>query len=462
MTIISMQPTPKPAGVAQERFRAHLATTPGRLQFSAAAVSLLAILTWGVVQWGLTSTAHIVQTVGKDSVPSIIAAEQIRSGLADMDANAANAYLGNGAQVEAAVKGYADDRKKVTDALVSAAQNITYVDEERPPIVAMTEGVQVYAAGVQTARVKGFPAGLPDLKSASTTLHETLLPAAEKLDKVNYDHLDAEYTGGRWRIEAAMVTLIVCGVALLGLLVGVQIDLNRRFHRMLSLPLLGASAVAVIFVGSACAALIHTGDSLKRAKTDAFDSVHALWKARAVANDANGDESFFLLESGNRAAQAQYEEAFFRKSKEIVDGPLTDAEVSAAAQSQIKFGGMLATELKNVTFEGEQQAALDTLKGYKGYRDIDTKIRALETAGRHREAIDLCIGTKQGESNWAFDQFDTSLGKTLDINKTQFDQEVESMFRALRLLPYLAPFATLAIILLAVAGLQPRLREYAF
>ncbi len=453
---------PTADSAAWARFRAHAATTPGRLQLYTGTISLLAIFIWMVVQWGLTSTTHIVQTVGKDSVPSIIAAQKIRSGLADMDANAANAYLGTGSQVAAALKAFDDDRGKVTDALVSAAQNITYVSEERPPIVQMTDGVQVYAGLVQTARLKGYPAGLPDLRLASKLLHEQLLPAAEKLDQVNYSHLDAEYTGGKWRIDIAITALILSGLGLLALMGFIQFDVCRRFHRLLNVPLLAATAVVMLYLGGVCVALMHTSDSLRTAKTDAFDSVHALWKARAIANDANGDESFYLLENGKPDVQAQYQESFFRKSNEIVAGELTEAQVGAAEQKQVTFGGMLATELKNVTFEGEQEAALSTLKGYKAYRDIDTKIRALETAGRHREAIDLCIGTKEGESNWAFDQFDTSLGKTLEINQTQFDQEVESMFAALRWLPYLAPFATLAIIFLTAFGLQQRLREYAF
>ncbi len=462
MTTVTMQKTPSAANGVWDRFQAHVATTPGRLQFYVGAVALLVVLTWIVVQWGLSSTTHVVQTVGKDSVPSIIAAEKIRSGLADMDANAANAYLGTGAQVAAAQKAFDDDRVKVTDALVSAAQNITYGDEERPPIVQMTEGVQIYAAGVQTARVKGYPAGLPDLIRASKMLHEQLLPAAEKLDKVNYFHLDTEYTGGKSRIVMAVVALAVCGLGLMALIVYVQVDLSRRFHRQLNLPLLIATAVVLLSVGGACAALMHTNASLRRAKDDAFDSVHALWRARAIANDANGDESFYLLEASHQTAQAQYEEAFFRKSKDIVDGPLTSSELSAAEQNQIKFGGMLATELKNVTFAGEQQAALATLQVYKEYRDIDTRIRSLEAGGRHQEAIDLCIGTKPGESNWAFDQFDSNLGKTLEINQTQFDQEVASMFAGLLWLPYLAPLAALVVIFLTGAGLQPRLREYAF
>ena len=42
-------------------------------------------------------------------------------------------------------------------------------------------------------------------------------------------------------------------------------------------------------------------EDLRVAKEDAFDSIHALWQARAVAYDANGDETRYLL-GGPRAA----------------------------------------------------------------------------------------------------------------------------------------------------------------
>ena len=251
-------------------------------------------------------------------------------------------------------------------------------------------------------------------------------------------------------IDVAIVALSLCGLGLLILLGCIQVDLCRRFHRLLNLPLLIATGATLLYVGGSAVALMHTSDSLRVAKRTPSIRSHALWKARAVANDANGDESFYLLEGGDTdGARRSYEESFFAKSKEIVDGPLTDTEVSAAEQKQIKFGGMLATELKNVTFPGEQSAALTRSRRTRSTVISTTKIRALETAGRHREAIDLCIGSKEGQSNWAFDAFDAGLGKTLEINQTQFDQEVESMFAALRWLPYLAPVATLAIIFLA-------------
>ncbi|MGK4455715.1 hypothetical protein, partial [Klebsiella pneumoniae] len=88
----------------------------------------------------------------KDAVPSIVAAERIRANMADMDANAANAFLGAGSEVEASRKQYEQERKELASDLITAAQNITYGDEERVPIVTMVERLQLYVGGIETAR----------------------------------------------------------------------------------------------------------------------------------------------------------------------------------------------------------------------------------------------------------------------------------------------------------------------
>ena len=48
----------------------------------------------------------------------------------------------------------------------------------------------------------------------------------------------------------------------------------------------------------------HAGHELKVAKEDAFDSVRALWLARAVAYDANSDGSRWLLDDQQKPVLA--------------------------------------------------------------------------------------------------------------------------------------------------------------
>jgi hypothetical protein len=203
------------------------------------------------------------------------------------------------------------------------------------------------------------------------------------------------------------------------------------------------------------------------AKEDSFDSLDALWKARSVAYDANGDESLYLLESGSRGsaeadAVRQSEASFRAKAAMIADSPLTPdilAQVERGEKPTLK--GYLGDELRNITFPGEQEAAVDALRKYAAYLAMDAHIRELETGGRHQDAVDFCTGAQEGQSNWGFAQFDKALGNVIDINQTAFDSAVGHGFRGLSWLPYGAVIAPILILALTWLGLLPRLREYA-
>ena len=124
------------------------------------------------------------------------------------------------------------------------------------------------------------------------------------------------------------------------------------------------------------------------------------------------------------------------------------------------FSGYLADELNNITFAGEREAAIDTLLRFEEYLGLDTEIRRLETGGKHREAIEFCIGTLEGQSNWAFDRFDKALGATLDINQAAFDAAVHKSLASVDGLEIKVSVLAVAIAALIFLGLGARIREY--
>jgi hypothetical protein len=122
--------------------------------------------------------------------------------------------------------------------------------------------------------------------------------------------------------------------------------------------------------------------------------------------------------------------------------------------------GLLGNELANITFDGEDAAAKATLAGWLDYVRIDRQIRALEAAGRHKEAVALCLGTQPGQSDWAFERFVKALLKTMDINQTQFDLAIGRAFGEVRWLWVLLLPALLCPLLGSLFGLQQRLAEF--
>ncbi len=181
-----------------------------------------------------------------------------------------------------------------------------------------------------------------------------------------------------------------------------------------------------------------------------------------MAYDANAEESLYLLERGSPQQQS-HDDAFFKKSGQLLSGlPPAQAVTQAEAGHYKDIKGFIGDELNNITYPGEREAALEMLRTFVGYLDIDRKIRNLERGGSHQPAIALDVGTAPGESDWAFDRFDKALGKTLDINQKYFEAQVDRAFSLLAAMPWVLPAVALVMALLAWLGLRQRINEYRF
>jgi hypothetical protein len=384
-----------------------------------------------------------------------------------MDANAANELIALPGQNMDAVRDYNKRGADVMDSLVSAAQNITYGDQERGPIITLANGIAEYERAMTQARdfhERGDPAMLAAYRHADDILHKTLFPAVDTLDKVNNDALTRAYGEDRMAFTVSLLMTLVIGALALAALIATQLFLNHRVRRTLNPPLLAATILMGGYLLHTLAVFVGVGSDFKIAKEDAFDSVRSLWQARATAYDANADESRWLLD---RPLAATYEKAFRDKVSAIASVPpgqnMDDmAQTYTQGHKADGFKGKLADELNNVTFPDEMEMAAAVLRAWGQYVAIDDKIRQFENNGQHDKAIALCVGNDPGESNYAYTQFDDALTKTLDLNQKEFDANVRDAGN--KLAPYgkLNPLVLLIVVALAFAGLLPRLREYAF
>src|SRR5262249_55052137 len=91
---------------------------------------------------------------------------------------------------------------------------------------------------------------------------------------------------------------------------------------------------------------------------------------------------------------------------------------------------------------------------------VDAQIRQLELSGDHHKAVELSIGKDRGEANYAFAAYDSALETALDKQQKEFQQRIDSGLYDLRLFGLLAPLVALAIVVLVLLGLRPRIAEY--
>jgi hypothetical protein len=445
-------PISLPAGVPRD----DAWPTPRRLRAYQIVIWVFAALLLLMGEGTLSRARHALQTIGHDAAPSIIASQEIGSALADLDANAANYLIGTASHRADAMRAYETRRVQATARLVDTAENITYGDAEKVPIHTMIEELGRYFELFAEARYRhdgGDEKGaLETYRAATTLMHTRILVAANQLDRANRSYMDEIYEDQRRASQGAEGLAVVLGGALLVALGLAQLFILKKMRRILNPPLAVATLLAFGFIVYLWHAFGDARHQLKIAKEDAFESIHTLWKARALAYDANGDESRYLLD---RAAAATQEASFDARVRE-----LTTAPARKTVGTPGSFQGLFADELGNVTFAGERKAAEAMVARFAEYYEIDRRIRALEKAGNHAAAVDLCIGSLSTQSNAAFERFDDALMKTIKINRDAFDATISDGDRLLARAEWLDPLVVIAICALGWFGIRARLREY--
>lgn len=457
------------------------ATVPARLRLLRAATVLLAgslavLLTLaGFAASGTWNTA-----AGRDA-PRTTNAADLELSLNDMDAQVANLLLSNGdagkgrlqTPYQKAVGFYGDARDEIGHDLRTLAVAAQGDRADEKTVESLTDSFAEYQELVGRAlenddHTGGRTDALADYRRATDLLQRQLLPEARKLVSSNNSVFNSEYTAASSTLSAQLVAVVVLGVLLLAVLGLLQWYLSRRFQRTLTPFVLGATACTLLAVVLGTQLLSATEENLRGARRDAFDSVVALSRARAIAYDANADESRYLLDPQRRD---QYARSFLTKSQELygIQGATLDTYDSQLAvtwreyradHQHPRFTGEFRRELDNITFAGERAAAERTVDTYAVYQHDDRKIRALLAAGKEREAVEFCMGWEPGTSNAHFEAWMGTLDKVTAINERHFDGFVAAGHSDVaELLPW-ALGALLAAAGLTVLGLRPRLAEF--
>jgi hypothetical protein len=475
--------TMPPTGARDGGWLAGLRTTPAQLRAGVALVVLLACglgLLTGMVFAALDSGFN---AIGGHDAPLVEQSNALYYAVNDMDAQVGNVLLTGSDPALAADQQqdlalYASDQQHAEQDLQQVAVTAVADPAAQRAVSSVLDALGHYGALAADAIVvnqrgndqAGRPsaATLSYFQQATDLMSTIVLPAAASLTTATASALDVSYNQDRSTATSGKVLMLVLGLAVAGALLGIQVFLAARYRRLVNPAL---AAATVLAVGLAIAGAVQLGaqaGNLKVAKQDAFDSILALTQARAVSYDANADETRFLVDPGRAAA---YQDAFMRKSQELVnvgnvgifsyDAALAaDIRAYQADNADVRFGGYLGTEFRNITFTGERAAATRALLAYQVYEKDDRALRAMAKINL-TQAIAFDIGTSPGQSDWAFKQWDGALGSVITINDNAFTAVIRDGYTTgspwIALIP---ATGTALIAALAIAGTRPRLAEY--
>jgi hypothetical protein len=469
------------------RARRRRLSTPVRLGAGAAAVVLLGCCLAAVMAVMSGRLTDGLESIGQRDAPEVSAATGLYFALNDMDAQVANVLLVGGGATLAADRSqdlaiYASDRATAdTDlqqATVTEAGNPTALSELKTVLGRIGQYEALAADALLADQVPGgsaassvgrAPAAALAYYQQATDLMQTgILPTVQSLTTVSSGELTSSYQAGKDEAVGGTVAVAVAGALVAAALVALQVFLARRYRRVVNPALAAATLLAVVFTAVAATRLSGASDDLTVAKQDAFDSIVALTQARAVSYDANADESRYLVDP---ARAGQYQQAFLSKSQQLADvGPVAisgydaalAADVKAYQQdnSDIRFGGYLGAEFRNITFYGERQAAVATLLAYQRYEKDDRTLRAMAKENL-AAAVAYDTGTAPGQSDWAFNAYDAALSSVIAINQRAFTSALAAGQGAVAGWDLGFPAAGAVLVAaLTLAGVRPRLAEY--
>ncbi|MFE2724157.1 hypothetical protein [Kitasatospora sp. NPDC059327] len=423
--------------------------------------------------------------IGRRAAPQVVRSADLYFALNDMDAQAANLLLFGADPDFANLRGqtldtYERRRAQADSDLQRVAEAVVGDPAGQRAVQTVIGELGRYEGRVARAQLLGeqahAPAGRPAAEAlaayreATDLLRQRLLPAVDEVTAANSETVRRTYVAQRGDLGAGRWWILVAGLLALAALVALQIVLTNRYRRLLNVPLVAATLLVLLGLAAGSTLAARAEHQLVVAKSDSYDSVIALGRARAVAYDLNADESRYLTDPARAAA---YEQSFFDKTQSFarVDGatlPTYNAGLAALADAhradhaRVPFGGFLGDESRNVTFAGEQDAAERVLAAFQAYQRDDRTIRELYGQGRLKEAVAFNTGLAAGQSNADFGILGTALDDVQAINRNALDRAVAATDDDLD-----TSSAALGSGLLAVAsaltalGVRPRLREFA-
>ncbi|MFJ5215200.1 hypothetical protein ACIP98_10825 [Streptomyces sp. NPDC088354] len=430
--------------------------------FRAVVLTACAALAAVLVTGGVAADASW-DAVRDHSAPRVTSATGLYFALNDMDAQIANQLLAGDTASLARTRADAArvyERRRVEAAgylrdLAAAAAGDPAGEREVAGAIADFGAYEELAA---RALALGRTA---EYRNASHLMRTRLLPEADALVTANDRAFEHTYRDALGRAAWARAALIGTGLALLAVLVALQIHLAGRFRRVVN-PGAVAATLLVLAVTVVGAAGIGTQrHDLEVARRDAFDSVLALTRARAVAYDANADESRYLLDRAHSGAQ---EAAFLGKSQRLLRVPGATIDTYATGLDDVRVAdgatGYFGDEFRNITFPGERAAAGRVLARYRAYQRDDRTVRTLARAGRHTEAVAYCTGYGPGESNHDFAALDAALRDVIAINMSAYERASADGARGALPQPLGLAGGVAAAAALVLLGLRPRLAEF--
>ena len=406
---------PAPSGRREAAARA-LSGTPGRMRI-AAALAVLGALIFGLLGGSAFQAWGSALDDARTNAAQLVRIQTIQNDLVKADATAATNYLTGGSKT---VPNQALYDQAITEASRRLAQPSPSADTAA--LEQVVEGLTRYTALVAQAQVNnrfGLQVGAAYQRQAGEVLRSQIVPALEQVSAADQRRVSAAYDAA----NGATVRLIASAVVALVLLLGTQLWLARRTHRVINLPLAVATLAVLAATLGGWAALNNAAGVARTVASGSYASAVSMASARTAAFDAKAQEAFGLIARGNAKA-------------------VEDIAVKriATAEANLKAG----------------KAADESTLNFTAWVKAHGAVRAADDKGSWVAARDLALTT----STEVFNAFDQASKSELDGHAATVEGELGSARTSLIIMGWLVLACGLVAAGAAYTGFSQRLGEY--
>ena len=293
-------------------------------------------------------------------------------------------------------------------------------------------GTEEFSATSQQDPVVGRP---PDLAldyydQAEGLLQQSLLPHVRALLTAADQQVGSDRGAAVGDARRGGLLLGAVGVLALLLLVWWQLDLSRRHRRMLNPALLLATAAVLSVVIAGGTALLGAASATDSAVRQGYAPGATVAQAQVAAADAEASQSRWLVDTAYRPSLAA------------------------------RFGG-LARQLHTLTAGDAGAGSPGVTRTEAAYLASDALLRSLADAGQLDRAAVQLTGVTRGQVAFAYYDFSLSLQDLANARAARFGSGVDTASGDLDGWTAIPSALRGAGLLLVVAGVRPRLAEFA-
>ncbi|WP_088314092.1 hypothetical protein [Kineosporia sp. R_H_3] len=419
------------------RLAGFLSGSPGRLRVAAAIAALACLLLAVVGAAAMQYRANALEDA-RSHIAQVVRVQKAQADLVRADAAVTNGFLAGGLEPAALTADYdgavAEAARLLVDA--SAAQ-----PDDAAKLAQANQLLADYTRQIAQARDNnrlGVPLGSGYLVLGSqTVLRDQLLPLLDGVVTDNGTKIDDAYSASSAATWWFTLGVLVSG----GVLVGTQVWLARRTHRVLNVGLVAASAAALLAIGSGAVVLSSTGRTAQDVRVTSYAATSALTTARAAAYSAKGLESLTLVKQGGGAA---YETQWKAQAK-VIGEALGRARLSGANV------GAAPAALQDWTTTHETIRKLDDGGDWPSAVTVATRANGDAAAPADAQGM---------ASNVEFAALVAALDPVLDAQAAKASTDLATPWGALQFVGWGTLVLGILAAIAAVGGISQRLGEY--